>query len=417
MWLFLLLACQPSPTLPPPAASAADSLSLGQAEAMGLAPIIDPSSVGLDAAALDVLLWRAWESHSDALLIAKDGQVVVRWTSDPSGEPVPIETMSMAKSFVSLGVGMLLDEGAIPSLDEPVARWYPQWADEREDITLRHMLEHSSGLAAPPSREIYASQDFVEFALDSELTGEPGARWVYNNNGSNLVAGIASSAAGRPLDDYITERLFAPLGIEDSVWQRDAAGNTHGLAGLALCVDDLHIIGELLLADGVWEGQQLVSSGWLADSTTPTALSQDQFGLQWWSLSIQGPCLIDDTVLSAWREAGVDEDFVEAIAPLKDRDLGEGFLAAVKQALGGTESGMERWHANTWQRGLPDCRRQRTQVGYRADGWLGQHLIVMPEHGIVAVRQRIALPGHEQHGSEHTDGLKDLPALVLGLVD
>jgi hypothetical protein len=41
----------------------------------------------------------------------------------------------------------------------------------------------------------------------------------------------------------------------------------------------------------------------------------------------------------------------------------------------------------------------------------------MPEHGIVAVRQRIALPGHEQHGSEHTDGLKDLPALVLGLVD
>jgi hypothetical protein len=51
------------------------------------------------------------------------------------------------------------------------------------------------------------------------------------------------------------------------------------------------------------------------------------------------------------------------IAPLKDRDLGEGFLAAVEQALGGTESGMERWHANTWQRGLPDCRRQRTQAG------------------------------------------------------
>ncbi len=419
MWLLLALACHTVPEPPPAAPAAVDasaSMSGGRAEAAGLVPVVEPESLGLRPQALELLLWRAWESHSDALLISRDGEIVVRWTNDPSGEPQPIETMSMTKSFVSLGIGMLLEDGAISSLDEPVASWYPSWAEERGDITLRHLLEHSSGLATPPSREIYASQDFVRFALDSAVDGEPGQRWAYNNNASNLVTGIGSLAAGCPFDEYMVERLFGPMGIGAPTWARDAAGNTHGGAGLALSVDDLHSIGLLLLGEGQWNGEQLVSAEWIAASTSATELSQGRFGLQWWSVGTQGPCLIDDSVLAAWREAGVDGDFVQAIEPLKDQDFGDGFLDAVREALGGTGADMERWHDNTWRRGLPDCRRQRVQVGVRADGWLGQHLVVLPEHGIVAVRQRGAVPGHWYYGAEHTDGMGDFPRLVLRLV-
>ena len=418
----LLPACSPT-TAPTPVASVAAAPASDEPPAVAIAADVtatgiplrsDPAAVGLNPDAMDALLWRAWESRSDTLLIARGDTILVRWTSDPSGEPQPIETMSVTKSIVSLGVGLLIAEGAITSLDQPVASWFPQWSDR--DITLRQLLDHTSGLDPSPTDDIYSSQDLLRFALSSRQVAAPGETWAYNNNGANLVAAVASAAAGRPLDAYLDEQLFLPMGLGIKRWTRDRAGNTHGMSGLKLSADDLLAVGRLMLREGRWDDKQLVPAGWIAESVTPTDTSDGLYGLQWWALNEQGPCVISDEVIDAWREAQVSEDFIQALEPLKDLDLGGGFHDAVRQALGGTDEAMERWHANTWRRGLPDCRRALTQVGYRANGWLGQHLVVLPEHDLVAVRQRVATKHHSRHGADNTDTFKDFTERVLALV-
>jgi len=379
---------------------------------------MDPAALGMNADAAAAIVWRAWESRSDSLLIARGDDLLVRWSSHLSGEPQPIETMSMTKSIASLGIGLLVDDGTITSIDQPVATWFPEWGGEKRGaITLRHLLTHTSGLHARPTGDIYKAPDFVRFALESDIVAAPGEIWTYNNNGANLVAGVATEAAGRPLSEQLNQRLFIPMGLGQKFWRLDDAGNTHGLAGLALSADDLYAIGKLMLQGGQWAGKQLISEAWMSESVTPTETSRGLYGLQWWTVNRKGPCLIDDGVIAAWRAGGVPEDFIDDLMPLKDLDLGKsGFHDAVREALGGTDASMERWNDMTWKRGLPDCARHLEQVGYRADGWLGQQLVVLPEYKIIAVRQKVATPNHERYGAENTDTFKDFPERVLALI-
>ncbi len=331
MLILILTACQPKPAGP-----LLDSLTWGQAEAEGLQVLADPSELGLSPEALEHLIWRAWESRSEALLVAVGETPVLRWPEDSP----PIETMSVTKSIASLGIGMLIDDGAIPGLETPVAHWFPEWTDERGAITLEHLLTHSSGLAAPDTAEIYASSDFVRLALDAPVVAPPGERWVYNNSASNLVTAIGSAAAGQPFDEYLDERLWGPMGLGPREWSRDEAGNTHGLAGLKLSAEDLYAVGLLMLREGRWGEQQLISPEWIRRCTEPSARSE-VYGLQWWL--------------------------------------------------------------------LPDG------LGFRADGWLGQYLVVLPEYELIAVRQRRSNPGHWRYGSDGLDTLRDFQELVAAL--
>jgi CubicO group peptidase (beta-lactamase class C family) len=96
--------------------------------------------------ALQQLLDRGRQTHSDAVLVLQDGHEIGHYYA--SGKPPgPIESMSVTKSVVALGIGQLLDQGRIRSLDQPVADFYPEWRQGRKkDITIRMLLNHSSGL-------------------------------------------------------------------------------------------------------------------------------------------------------------------------------------------------------------------------------------------------------------------------------
>jgi CubicO group peptidase (beta-lactamase class C family) len=301
---------------------------------------VDPASVGLDPAGVDALIARAVESRSDALLLWVDGTEVVRWPEVPE----PIETMSMTKSIVSLGIGLLVASGEIPSIDAPASRWIGAWKrGDPSAITLRMLLEHTSGLEAIPSNRIYAAPDIVAQAAALPLTTSPGEAWAYNNAAANLVTAIGTAAAGVPFDQHVDERLLAPLGIPPRPWMRDPAGNVHGGAGLALTADDLLRIGRLMLDEGEWEGERLIPAEWVRDSTAPTPRSE-VFGRQWWV---------------SWRDGEI--------------------------------------------------------VGFRADGWLGQYLVVVPERRIVAVRQMRATPEIQERGAEGVDTFRDFQQRVLDL--
>lgn len=306
-------------------------------------PLVDPASVGAEPAALEQMIDRAIDSRSDGLVVIVDGTTLISWPPDQR----PIETMSATKSILNLVVGKLVDEGRIPSVDAPVSTWFPAWAEgEKAEVTVRHLLEHSSGLAAPPSGDIYASGDLLGFALGSNIVTEPGTAFQYNNNAANLLAGIASAAAGEPLDSYARRHFMEPMGITEWHWAHDPKDNVQGGAGLALKADDLARFGTLMLQGGLWEGERLISEQWVHDSTQPGPLLPG-CGRLWWML----------------KEPGT-----EAV------------------------------------------------VGYRADGWLGQVLVVIPDRRVVAVRQMRGRPEHWEYGDEGVDTFRDFLGLAQALV-
>ncbi len=279
----------------------------------------------VDSAALARLVEAAENSRTSALVVLHDGELVGSWY-DPGGAR-RIESMSVTKSVVSLAVGRLLALGKVESLDVPVARFYPEWeAGPRAQITLRHLLNHTSGVDSPmPTTPIYRSDDFVRFALEAELTAEPGTEVRYNNNATNLLAGIIGVASGRRMDRFIGEELFAPLGITDFTWTLDSSGNPHGMAGLQIHAVDLARLGQLALQDGVWEGERLLPSGWISESFAPGSELARSVGLLWWLIRE------DDEV-----------------------------------------------------------------VGVRADGYLGQYLVIYPDQGLVGVRMIEGSAGYDE---------------------
>ncbi len=176
--------------------------------------------------------------------------------------------MSAAKSLVNLAIGRLVDEGKIKSLEPTVSDIFldvepgPQTAH-----AIRHLLNHTSGLEDKPTTgEIYASPDYVQFALAADVVSDPGARFFYSNKATNLLAGVVRRASGRPLDKYVQREIFSPLGIIDFTWSKDDAGNPHGMAGLHITAVDLAKIGQLMLDEGVWRGRRVVSREWVLES-------------------------------------------------------------------------------------------------------------------------------------------------------
>lgn len=202
------------------------------------------SSSGIDSAALKRLLAAAEATHSDAVVIWRDGRLVGSWHF---GKPeVPIEAMSATKSIASLAVGRAVTLGAIPSIDAPVAHYYPQWRQgQKAAITIRQLLDHTSGMQSGGSDEVETSPDVVQLALAAELSDAPGARFNYNNKAVNLLAGVVQKASGRRMDELLSSDVFSRLGFGEFEWVRDTAGTPYAYARLKIRPEDLAKIGPL----------------------------------------------------------------------------------------------------------------------------------------------------------------------------
>jgi CubicO group peptidase (beta-lactamase class C family) len=320
-------------------------------------PQRSPAEAGIEQAALDTLISLARQSDSDALVLVDDGHLVGEWYFEKDVEP--IEAMSVTKSIVSLAIGMLIDDGKIASLDASVHIYFPQWADgPKSKINIRHLLAHTTGLKARSNtKDIYASDDFVKFGLDSEVEAEPGVKTFYNNRAFNILAGVVEKASGQRMDKYLQRRLFKPLGITDASWALDRAGNPHAMAGLQIRPLDLAKIGQLMLDQGMWRGKRILSQRWIAQSVLPARKKFPKLGLSWWLLSVY-KLVIDDEVIGEWRKAGLDPQFVDKVLPMKGRVLSrKEFLANLNGS-----SKAEPWTPGTITPGVAAFRTARSST-------------------------------------------------------
>jgi CubicO group peptidase (beta-lactamase class C family) len=241
--------------------------------------------MGLDPHILEAHQALCEKTGADACLVVYRGKIVQEWYSPRYH--LPIYAMSSTKSVTGILTGMLLDDGKIESVDEPVCTYIPEWCTgDKGQVTLRHLLSMTSGLKNMREDGVGSVSNKNAFVIDLPLTYEPGTQWAYSNEGVQLLSPILDQAAGEPIQDYARRRLFEPLGMLDTRLHLDGEGHAWTHADMETTLRDFARIGLLMHNRGKWEGQQIVSESWVAQSTIASQELAPDYGLLWW--------LIDD---------------------------------------------------------------------------------------------------------------------------
>jgi CubicO group peptidase (beta-lactamase class C family) len=253
-----------------------------------------PEQVGIPSSVLARVDQRVGSSTwrgLDSFLVVRHGYLVSeRYFGGSSRDDV--HTMqSVSKSVTSLVTGIASEQGSL-DIEAPVLSLLPRYSDASLDprlarVTLRHLLEMRSGLnfyeypypGSPLELLNNSRGDWVRIALEQPFNAEPGALWQYNSGGVIALGAAVASATGAPFYAYARDRLFSPLGASGQYWIVSSYDTTvHTGGGLYLRAIDLARVGYLVLRQGLWNGQQLVSPAWLARSTAPVTTRASQFG-------------------------------------------------------------------------------------------------------------------------------------------
>lgn len=241
-----------------------------------------------------------------AFLLIQDGKLLYEEYWDDYDSLSYSNSFSMAKSIVSLLIGVALDEGHIASLDDPVADYLPCFREgEKQQVTIRHLLSMSSGLSWDESylnpfsvtTKAYYGADLEELVCGQELIETPGKEWKYLSGNTQVLGLLLSKATGKSLSEYASEKLWTPMGAsEHALWSIDAEGGDEK----AYCcfntnARDFARFGQLVLDSGRWNGQQLVSEAYLQQALQPVRSLQDEegaavdfYGYQWWIIEKEG---------------------------------------------------------------------------------------------------------------------------------
>jgi CubicO group peptidase (beta-lactamase class C family) len=395
------------------AATFALSLALAAAAPAHAARAADPMAPAAQAA-LDTLLERGKATHSDTVLVLHDGKPIGHYYRNGT-PPGPIELMSATKSVVALGIGQLLGDGRIKSLDQPVSDFYPEWKQGlKADITVRMLLDHTSGMQNVPMapKEIYPAPDAVQLALAADLTSTPGEVFSYNNKAVNLLAGIIGKASGQPMDTFFRDGLFKAMDIHPGPWDKDKTGHPYAMAGLKLGAADAAKIGQLVLDRGKWKGRQLVQADYIDTMLAPGQEQQPDCGLLWWRRPAWMHFSTDPDSFDLLRKRGVPDAVVAKLESLRGAhfDGSDAAIDAVVKALGGAEV----LRKQLVSRGIGPYRLftidKGPAVAFEANGYLGQYIVVIPAAGLVGVRQIDGSPDQPDD-----DGYADFTQRMIGL--
>jgi len=278
--------------------------------------VAKPEDTGLDGARLCGIAERlkATNANVHGVVIVRGGRLVFEqyfagydepWGGSSGRYEFDATTLhdmrSVTKSIVSLLLGIALDRKLIASLDEPVIKFFPEYAEVKspgwDRITLQHLVKMASGLQWDENLPWNDKNDEWHLAYDADplryvfqkpFAFPPDTVWTYNGGGTDLLGKVIEKASGQSIGVFAREALFEPLGISDWKLMDYRNGKQATAAGLRLRPRDAAKIGQLVLNKGKWNGQQIVSAEWIADSIKPRFQAVGMFGglfyygYQWW---------------------------------------------------------------------------------------------------------------------------------------
>ena len=236
-----------------------------------------------------------------SLVILKDGALVHEsYYRDTKVEDMRIG-WSLSKSFISALTGIVIAEGSIKSLDDPVTKYAPELTGGAYDgATLRHVLNMSTCVTF--------DEDYLDYNSDINRMGRvlalgglmddfatglterfttPVSDWQYVSIDTHVLGMVIRGATGRSVIDLMGEKIIAPLGVHgaEPYYLTDGAGVAFVLGGLNVTTRDYARFGQMMAQGGIWQGRQIVPEDWVLASTTPSAptgADEYGYGYQWW---------------------------------------------------------------------------------------------------------------------------------------
>jgi CubicO group peptidase (beta-lactamase class C family) len=241
--------------------------------------------------------------RTSGVIVLKDGRVALeryglgrhpddRWIS-----------FSVAKSVTSTLIGAAIQDGYIKGLDAPVTDYIPELKGSAYDgVTISQLLTMTSGVkwnedySDPHSDVAQAGGAVLEPGVNPIVSymrrlpraDPPGTRWAYKTGETDLAGVLVSNAVGRPLADYLSEKIWAPFGMEqDATWVEDVAGHERGGCCISMTLRDYARFGQFMLEGGKAGGVPVVPPGWVADATSehaklPPGEGDLGYGYFWW---------------------------------------------------------------------------------------------------------------------------------------
>ena len=250
-----------------------------------------PESQGISSDLFTALL-RELDASKDTemhhFMALRHGKVICECNFAPYPKGMWHITHSMCKSITGMAIGMLIEEEKL-KLDENIYDIFPNHINAfskifRPVITVENLLTMTSGVTFNESG-IVSGNDWLGSFLNASVNGKPGTEFQYNSLNTYVLSAIVTKRTGETLTEYLTPRLFGPLGITKYYWETCPKGITKGGWGLFLCAEDMAKLGQLYLQRGKWNGQQLVSEYWIEISTARHLKTQNDtygYGYQLW---------------------------------------------------------------------------------------------------------------------------------------
>lgn len=263
---------------------------------------VKPESQNMDSEILEAMIANLNSSglDMDALIVVRNGYIVVEQYWGYYSEMATHHLYSVTKSVTSTLIGIAIKEGFIESVDEPVLDFFSdrtiQNLDSRkESMTIRDLLtmtpgsdwnEHNCSYSDPDNmyNQMFWSPDPVQFFLDLPMRHEPGTHWVYSTGASHILSAIITETTGMSALSFAREYLFDRINGTNGAWNADPQGISTGGTQLWLTPRTMARLGLLLLKNGTWKGDEIVTAEFAEDATSPLVggAYEYDYGYQWW---------------------------------------------------------------------------------------------------------------------------------------
>lgn len=231
-----------------------------------------PDSVGIESEKVEYLFDLAFQDQAtQSAVLIKNGYIIKERYSESFDQESYGTSWSMAKSFYAALIGISIDRGEINSLDDKVSDYVDYYNDERSEITIRQILNMTSGLDFPKNEHesMFFRHDQIAYVKDVGVEKLPEQVFEYNNVNSMIVGEILKNATGVSAEILLEDRIFKPIGIDKFTLWKDGSGNPMTYCCIDMSARDYSRFGLLFSRKGKWHNEQIISENYVNETFTP----------------------------------------------------------------------------------------------------------------------------------------------------
>ena len=249
-----------------------------------------PESQSIDQAKVNKIIDLSFTDEStQGIVIIKNGKIIAERYADGYDSKSHGTSWSMAKSYYAALIGISIEKGEIDSLDDPVGKYLDYFNDERSKITIRDLLDMSSGLDFPEDEHerMFFQRNHLDYAKSVGVEKDAGLKWEYNNVNSMIIGDILHSVTGIKADKLLSQRIFEPIGMKNYKLWKDEDGNVLTYCCVDMSAEEYSKFGLLFARNGNWNGKQIIPKDFIDETFqvvwgfTPDSPKRG-YSLHWW---------------------------------------------------------------------------------------------------------------------------------------